>query len=209
MHILVVSIHVKPGKADEFVALAGDNIRETLKESGVVRFDLLQQKDDPDRFVLYEVYRDPGDHAADKLTPHYRAWNLAAEPLMAEPRTRTVYSAVFADRNGAGSRRRMRFEFSTATRIIFGHGTISELTAAAVPLGKRALLVVGRSAERTESTVRGLQTGGIPLCAFTSPASRPSSLFGKAWRRRARQRSTWLLPSGRAVSSTLARRLPL
>jgi autoinducer 2-degrading protein len=100
MHALVISIHVKPGKADEFVALARDNIRETLKESGVVRFDLLQQADDPDRFMLFEVYRDPGDHAAHKLTPHYRAWNLAAEPLMAEPRSRTVYSSVFPQESG-------------------------------------------------------------------------------------------------------------
>jgi quinol monooxygenase YgiN len=100
MHVLVVSIHVKPGKADEFAALTRVNVVETLKESGVVRFDLLQQADDPDRFALFEVYRNPGDHAAHKMTAHYRAWNLAAEPLMAEPRSRMIYSSVFPQESG-------------------------------------------------------------------------------------------------------------
>jgi quinol monooxygenase YgiN len=100
MHIVVVSIDLNPGKADEFSALTRENIRETLKESGVVRFDLLQQDDDPNRFVLFEVYRNPGDHAEHKLTPHYRAWSLAAEPLMAEPRKRTIYTSVFPVESG-------------------------------------------------------------------------------------------------------------
>jgi quinol monooxygenase YgiN len=100
MHILLVSIHVKPGKADEFAALTRLNVRETLKESGVVRFDLLQQRDDPDRFLLFEVYRNPADHTAHKLTSHYRDWNQEAEPLMAEPRSRLIYSSVFPQESG-------------------------------------------------------------------------------------------------------------
>lgn len=100
MHIVVVSIHVISGKADQFSAVTRENIRETLKESGVVRFDLLQEKEDPNRFLLFEVYRNPGDHAAHKLTPHYRAWSLEAEPLMTEPRTRTIYSSVFPVESG-------------------------------------------------------------------------------------------------------------
>jgi len=97
MHIVVVYIHLKSGKAEEFAALSRENIRETLKESGVVRFDLLQQKDDPDRFTLFEVYRNSEDHAVHKMTPHYHAWNRAAEPLLAEPRSRTIYSSVFPE----------------------------------------------------------------------------------------------------------------
>jgi quinol monooxygenase YgiN len=100
MHIVVVSIHLKPGKADEFAALTRENIRETLKESGVVRFDLLQQKDDPDRFLLFEVYRNPGDHAAHKLTTHYLDWNREAEPLMEEPRSRLICSSAFPQESG-------------------------------------------------------------------------------------------------------------
>jgi len=100
MHIVVVSIHVKPGKAGEFSNLTRENVRETLRENGVVRFDLLQQKDDPDRFVLFEVYRRPEDHEEHKLTAHYQAWNLAAQALMAEPRTRTIYSSAFPQESG-------------------------------------------------------------------------------------------------------------
>lgn len=100
MHIVMVYVHLKPGTAEQFAALSRENIRETLKESGVVRFDLLQQKDDPDRFVLFEVYGNSEDHAAHKLTPHYKAWNEAVEPLLAEPRTRTIYSSVFPAESG-------------------------------------------------------------------------------------------------------------
>ena len=39
----------------------------------------------------------------------------------------------------------MRFEFATATRIIFGPGTVAEVAPAARAMGSRALLVTGRS----------------------------------------------------------------
>jgi alcohol dehydrogenase class IV len=42
----------------------------------------------------------------------------------------------------------MRFEFATATRIVFGEGALAEVPAAARELGTRALLVTGRSRER-------------------------------------------------------------
>jgi len=42
----------------------------------------------------------------------------------------------------------MRFEFATATRIVFGEGTLGEVPAAARAMGTRALLVTGRSGER-------------------------------------------------------------
>ena len=100
MHIVVVSIDVQPGKADEFAALTREDIRETLKESGVVRFDLLQQKDAPNHFLLFEVYRTAHDHAAHKQTRHYREWSLRAEPLMAAPRSRGIYSSVFPQESG-------------------------------------------------------------------------------------------------------------
>lgn len=42
----------------------------------------------------------------------------------------------------------MRFEFATATRIIFGPGSLAELGAAAREFGRRALLVTGRDSSR-------------------------------------------------------------
>jgi alcohol dehydrogenase class IV len=42
----------------------------------------------------------------------------------------------------------MRFEFATATRILFGEGALAEVPAAAREMGTRALLVTGRSPGR-------------------------------------------------------------
>ena len=57
-----------------------ENARNTIQEPGNLRFDVLQQADDPDRFVLYEVYRDEAGAKAHKETPHYARWAEAVAP---------------------------------------------------------------------------------------------------------------------------------
>jgi autoinducer 2-degrading protein len=59
-----------------------------------MRFDVLQDPDDPTRFVLYEAYEDAAGAAAHRETPHYAAWRDAVEPWMAEPRTRVAYRVI-------------------------------------------------------------------------------------------------------------------
>ena len=54
-----------------------------------------------------------------------------------------------------------RFEFSTATRIVFGPGTLREVAPAAREMGKRALLVTGRSQERVVPLLARLKEAGI------------------------------------------------
>jgi len=100
MHVVVVSIHVAAAKVEQFLAATLENVRETLKESGVVRFDLLRATDDPTRFLLVEVYHGPQDHLSHKETAHYKRWAAAAEPMMSEPRTRTIYQSAFPRESG-------------------------------------------------------------------------------------------------------------
>lgn len=87
MHLLLVSIRVKPEHLDAFKAATFANARASLQEPGVARFDFIQQQDDPTRFMLLEAYRTPADHAAHRETPHYAAWRDTVAPMMAEPRT--------------------------------------------------------------------------------------------------------------------------
>ena len=61
----------------------------------------------------------------------------------------------------------MRFEFATATRIIFGAGTVREVAQAARTMGRRALLVVGRSPERAAALVAQLEAAGVAATRFT------------------------------------------
>jgi (4S)-4-hydroxy-5-phosphonooxypentane-2,3-dione isomerase len=92
MHIALVHVHVRPDGLDAFQAATLENAANSRQEAGVVRFDVLRQRDDPERFVLVEVYRSPEDAAAHKETAHYRKWRDAVAPLMAAPRVGVLYA---------------------------------------------------------------------------------------------------------------------
>lgn len=99
MLIVHVQVRVKPECIDAFKEATIENARHSIKERGIARFDVIQQKDDPTRFVLVEVYR-TAEATAHKETPHYAAWRDRAEPLLAEPRSRVQYANVFPDEEG-------------------------------------------------------------------------------------------------------------
>ncbi|HWA84902.1 MAG TPA: putative quinol monooxygenase [Opitutus sp.] len=100
MHLLHVSIRVKPGHLEAFKAATLANARATLAEPGVARFDVVQQQDDPTRFMLLEAYRTPADHAAHRETPHYATWRDTVADMMAEPRTAQKYTNLFPADSG-------------------------------------------------------------------------------------------------------------
>lgn len=100
MYIVHVHVHVKPECLDAFKAASSANARESLKEPGVARFDVVQQMEDACRFVLVEVYRTPADADAHKNTAHYATWRDAVGGMMAEPRYSIKFQAVFPDAQG-------------------------------------------------------------------------------------------------------------
>jgi alcohol dehydrogenase class IV len=61
----------------------------------------------------------------------------------------------------------MWFEFATATRIIFGAGTLREVGPIAAEMGHRALVVTGRSVDRAGRLLDGLAGEGIGLTVFS------------------------------------------
>jgi (4S)-4-hydroxy-5-phosphonooxypentane-2,3-dione isomerase len=97
MYIVHVHIHVKADQVEAFKAACIENAENSRREPGVARFDVIQQADDPTRFELIEVYRSPEDPASHKETAHYNKWREVAEPMLAEPRTRTVYINISPD----------------------------------------------------------------------------------------------------------------
>ena len=97
MLIVHVHVHVTPESVDAFKAATADNARNSVREPGVVRFDVVQQEDDPTRFVLVEIYRTPDDPARHKQTAHYARWRDAVEPMMAERRHSEKYHALFPE----------------------------------------------------------------------------------------------------------------
>ena len=95
MFVVCVYIHVRPEHRDAFLAESLENARNTIREPGNLRFDVLQKADDPNQFMLYEVYRDEEGMKAHKETAHYASWAAAVAPWMAEPRQGVKYQSLF------------------------------------------------------------------------------------------------------------------
>lgn len=97
MSLLVVHVHVhvKPGCVEAFKSATLANACASVQEAGVARFDIVQQQDDPTRFILVEVYKTPDAPARHKETAHYARWRDAVADLMAEPRSSVKLTNVF------------------------------------------------------------------------------------------------------------------
>jgi quinol monooxygenase YgiN len=100
MLIVHVHVRVKPDCIDAFKEATLANARQSLQEAGIARFDVIQQNDDPTRFVLVEAYRSMEATVAHKATTHYAVWRDRMESLMAEPRSSVKYSNVFPGEEG-------------------------------------------------------------------------------------------------------------
>lgn len=100
MHVVQVFVRVKPEAVEAFKQATLENSRCSVREPGVARFDVLQQRDDPTRFVLIEAYRTPEDPARHKETAHYLRWRETVADMMAEDRRGVVCDCVFFDGQG-------------------------------------------------------------------------------------------------------------
>lgn len=95
MLIVHVHVHVKSEHLEAFKTATLANARASIQEPGIARFDVVQRTDEPNRFVLVEVYRDAAAAAAHKETAHYATWRDTVAPMMAEPRTSVKFANVF------------------------------------------------------------------------------------------------------------------
>lgn len=102
MFIVHVFVHVKPEYVNPFKVASLENAQNSLEEPGIARFDVIQQLDDPNRFILVEIYRTPDDPAKHKETAHYAKWRDAVADMMAEPRYSIKYENIFPDDPGWG-----------------------------------------------------------------------------------------------------------
>jgi quinol monooxygenase YgiN len=100
MLIVHVHVRVKAGQLEAFRAATVENARQSIQEPGIARFDVVQQREDPTRFVLIEVYRDDNAAAAHKETAHYKKWRDTVADLMAEPRSSVKFTNVFPGSTG-------------------------------------------------------------------------------------------------------------
>ena len=100
MLVVHVQVHVKPDSVESFREASIENASNSIREQGVARFDVIQQNDDPTRFILVEVYRTADDPARHKETAHYKKWRDTVADMMAEPRQAVKFTNAFPDDEG-------------------------------------------------------------------------------------------------------------
>lgn len=97
MFVVQVHVLVKENRIEDFIDATRINAMNSIKEPGVVRFDIIQQLDALNRFILYECYRTEIDAAKHKDTEHYWVWRNKVESMMAEPRQSVKYRNIFPE----------------------------------------------------------------------------------------------------------------
>ena len=97
MLIVLVHVHLKPEFVEAFRTASLENARNSIQEPGIARFDILQNNEDPNHFILNEVYRTEDAPAAHKETGHYKLWRETVEDMMAEPRQAVKLTNLFPE----------------------------------------------------------------------------------------------------------------
>lgn len=86
MIVTSVTVYVKQDHINDFIEATIENHNNSIKEPGNLRFDVLQCKNDPSRFLLYEAYESEEAAADHKNTEHYLKWRETVADWMAQPR---------------------------------------------------------------------------------------------------------------------------
>jgi quinol monooxygenase YgiN len=94
MLIAHVFVHVLPDAVDAFIEATKANAAASVREPGIARFDVVQELDDPTRFVLVEAYRTEQASVDHKETAHYATWRDTVAAMMAEPRHAVKYRDI-------------------------------------------------------------------------------------------------------------------
>ena len=98
MTATLVHVQVKPEHVMDFIDATRENHKNSVKENGNLRFDILQDMNDPGKFVLYEAYESDEAVVAHKETVHYLKWRDTVAPWMAKPREGVKHKIVFPER---------------------------------------------------------------------------------------------------------------
>ena len=95
MFIVHVHVNVRPERVDDFIAATRINAASSVQEAGVLRFDVIQEENNPTQFVLIEIYREQEASNLHKNTQHYKIWRNSVNDMMAEPRRSARYKSIY------------------------------------------------------------------------------------------------------------------
>lgn len=97
MIVTIVHVWVKPENIDDFVTATKHNHEHSVREAGNLRFDVLRDASDPEKFVLYEAYLSEAAALAHKETDHYKTWRDRVADYMARPREGVKHKLLFPE----------------------------------------------------------------------------------------------------------------
>ena len=97
MYVACIHVEVLPNRRDEFIRATMENAKNTVQEPGNLRFDIIQNMDNPNKFMLYEVYRDVDGMVNHKKTTHYLRWRDSVASFFAKDRERSDYYSLFPE----------------------------------------------------------------------------------------------------------------
>ena len=101
MYVVIVSARVKPEQRGRFLEAIEDNAVSAVRdEPDCLRFDVVRNREDPDHYLFYEVYRDEPAFQAHRDTPHFARWREAAEVCLSEPLQATHAAMVVTRQDG-------------------------------------------------------------------------------------------------------------
>jgi len=153
--VTLVHVSCKPGTENQFIeAILKNQAGVTEHETDAIRFDILQQEDDPTKFILFEVFKNADAVAHHKTFKHFLDWRQEVQDMMAEGRRgekvqiipvgeKTATMKVTAKKNAG-------FYIRAATTFLQGSGDrppVEELTISA--LGE-AVNIAGAIAAKIE-----------------------------------------------------------
>lgn len=98
MLVLHVTVQVKPERLDQFLeAVRYDAIHSERDEPGCLRFDIVQDRDDPNRLYFYEVYRDEAALETHRQTTHFKLYAEQSKDWLAAPPQRRFGKNLIPD----------------------------------------------------------------------------------------------------------------
>jgi (4S)-4-hydroxy-5-phosphonooxypentane-2,3-dione isomerase len=94
MIVTIVHVDVKPEFRNDFITASIENHQSSIKEVGNCRFDILQDPENENHFLLYEAYESQNTANAHKETQHYLLWRQRVAHMMAQPRKGVPYKVL-------------------------------------------------------------------------------------------------------------------
>jgi len=94
MVIVEVYLTIKKDRIKEFIEFTNDNVTNSVKEPGVIRFEFFKDLDTENKFVLFEMFKSVEDQNKHRETAHYKRWKESTTEMLEEPYTRNSFEYV-------------------------------------------------------------------------------------------------------------------